>query len=555
MQKRIFAIMLPLLILSACSLEEKYYSAVTPETYYTSKSAVYSALVRPFTHWRWFQTYDRFQLQEYTGDVLCAPQRYQHWEDGSEWKQLHYHTWTPDHPCIAETYRAIGMGISLAYSIMQDLEDLDYTTVGLTAADQADHVNQLRCLAAYFYLKGLDYFGGIPLYTGYSVEARPRATAREVFDFVEKTLKEAIPYLEANGRGDRQEGAIKQATAAALLAELYFNAETYVGEDCFSECAVICQDIIDGVYGYYALERDWTQIFGFDNEYSTENIWQAPSQNSQYQFTWIYSDHLPYNIATYFDCERFGASNGGCLQPSHRPNGTEYNFTLGMPWVKFEDTDIRKQNYHYAGSKVWSGMFLAGTLTNPETGQTVTGAYDYSGETLNLVDYIGLMKQVGKTYPSVDELPSDMSSGEENSGIRYIKYPTPNTADKAYRWNPDWPVIRLAEIYYMLAECKFRAGDKAGAATLFNTVRSRYFNGSDPDPVTASNIDKYRILDEWMLEFLGEGRRRTDLIRWDAFETESWWDFTPSGDKTKELFPIPQSVISTNNLLEQNPGY
>lgn len=79
--------------------------------------------------------------------------------------------------------------------------------------------------------------------------------------------------------------------------------------------------------------------------------------------------------------------------------------------------------------------------------------------------------------------------------------------------------------------------------------------GADPNPVTADNLDEYRMLDEWMIEFLGEGRRRTDLIRWDKFVTESWWDHTPLNDKNKNLFPIPNSAISANNLIEQNPGY
>ena len=117
-------------------------------------------------------------------------------------------------------------------------------------------------------------------------------------------------------------------------------------------------------------------------------------------------------------------------------------------------------------------------------------------------------------------------------------------------------VIRLSEIYYMLAECELRAGDKKTAAGLINQVRGRNFEGgADPNPVTADNLDEYRMLDEWMIEFLGEGRRRTDLIRWDKFVTESWWDHTPLNDKNKNLFPIPNSAISANNLIEQNPGY
>ena len=74
----------------------------------------------------------------------------------------------------------------------------------------------------------------------------------------------------------------------------------------------------------------------------------------------------------------------------------------------------------------------------------------------------------------------------------------------------------------MLAECKMRAGDKSGAANLINTVRKRYFPEGDPDPVTAANLDKYRMLDEWMVEFVGEARRRTDLVRWSLCQEIRW---------------------------------
>ncbi len=83
------------------------------------------------------------------------------------------------------------------------------------------------------------------------------------------------------------------------------------------------------------------------------------------------------------------------------------------------------------------------------------------------------------------------------------KLPVPDNIDKTIAFNPDYPVIRFAEIYYMLAECKYRSGYKKEAANLFNEVRKRNFeNKADPDPVTETNIDKYRILDEWMVEFL-----------------------------------------------------
>jgi hypothetical protein len=201
-------------------------------------------------------------------------------------------------------------------------------------------------------------------------------------------------------------------------------------------------------------------------------------------------------------------------------------------------------------------MFLVGPQTNPKTGVSCKGTQEYRGQIINFVDMVATFKKVGTMYPDVASLPSRMSDGEENTGVRLIKVPQPNLADKTMRWNADNPLIRLAEVYYMLAECKLRAGDKTGAATLINAIRVRNFpNRVDPDPVTVNNLDEYRMLDEWLVEFLGEGRRRTDLVRWNKFVTEKWWDHQPSNNANLNRFPVPSSAISGNNALLQNPGY
>jgi len=63
------------------------------------------------------------------------------------------------------------------------------------------------------------------------------------------------------------------------------------------------------------------------------------------------------------------------------------------------------------------------------------------------------------------------------------------------------------------------------------------------------------MLDEWMMEFVGEGRRRTDLVRWDAYVTEDWWDHKATNNKDLNRFPIHYSVLEANQKLVQNPGY
>ena len=542
----------------SCDLDEKFYSEVTPDTFFTSPESTYAVLCRPFTHWKWYIGADRWYLQELTTDEMVCPKRGSDWYNSGEYYRLHYHTWSPDDRFVVNTYDGTTGGISRALEAKSDLQGVDYNAIGLNDAVKADHINQLNAITAYFYMRGLDYFGGMPIYYSVDDDLCARSTARETYAHIETLLKDAIPALSKKTTlGASEDGYIKQAAAAALLAQLYFNAVAYIGEEHFDECAEICRDIIGGVYGTYELDKTWYGPHCFDNNTSPEVIWTVPSENSKVEWNWYFKYFYHYSSYEYFGIETAGY-NGFMLTPSLDPQGRYYTqWKLGNPYLKFNDKDLRKKPYRYLGSRKYEGMFLVGDQTNPNNpSQQCLGQKEYSGKVINLVDQVARFSEVGTKYNSVAELTSTMADGEENSGVRLVKAPQPNLDDKLLRWNPDCPVIRLSEIYYMLAECELRAGDKKTAAGLINQVRGRNFEGgADPNPVTADNLDEYRMLDEWMIEFLGEGRRRTDLIRWDKFVTESWWDHTPLNDKNKNLFPIPNSAISANNLIEQNPGY
>ena len=542
----------------SCDLDEKFYSEVTPDTFFTSPESTYAVLCRPFTHWKWYIGADRWYLQELTTDEMVCPKRGSDWYNSGEYYRLHYHTWSPDDRFVVNTYDGTTGGISRALEAKSDLQGVDYNAIGLNDAVKADHINQLNAITAYFYMRGLDYFGGMPIYYSVDDDLCARSTARETYAHIETLLKDAIPALSKKTTlGASEDGYIKQAAAAALLAQLYFNAVAYIGEEHFDECAEICRDIIGGVYGTYELDKTWYGPHCFDNNTSPEVIWTVPSENSKVEWNWYFKYFYHYSSYEYFGIETAGY-NGFMLTPSLDPQGRYYTqWKLGNPYQKFNDKDLRKKPYRYLGSRKYEGMFLVGDQTNPNNpSQQCLGQKEYSGKVINLVDQVARFSEVGTKYNSVAELTSTMADGEENSGVRLVKAPQPNLDDKLLRWNPDCPVIRLSEIYYMLAECELRAGDKKTAAGLINQVRGRNFEGgADPNHVTADTLDEYRMLDEWMIEFLGEGRRRTDLIRWDKFVTESWWDHTPLNDKNKNLFPIPNSAISANNLIEQNPGY
>ncbi|WP_294082092.1 RagB/SusD family nutrient uptake outer membrane protein [Proteiniphilum sp. UBA5384] len=555
-------VLVGLLSFNACDLDEVHYSSVTPGTFFTSPENTYAVLARPFTHWRWFIGNDRWYLQELTTDAMTCPQRGDDWYNGGEYVRLQEHTWNPDDRFVENTYNGVTGGIARTLSAKEDLEALHYTTIGMTDQDKADQVQQLETLLAWFYMRGLDFFGGMPIYDSTQDELQPRATRQATFDHIETLLLKAIPNLKVKAQlGAFEDGYIRRAAAAAILAELYFNSEAYTGIARYNDAAEICRDIIKGEYGPYELDATWWGPHSFDNDRSPEVLWTVPSTYGSTETSWHwYWRYFYHNDAgKYFGgIAGYGAPyNGFMLTPSRKPTGEIYTeYKLGNSYEKFHDLDLRKKPYVYRGNKTYEGMFLVGEQTNPITGESSRGTKLYNGEILNLVDMVAPFKQYPSTlYPTLADLPSGMLVGEENSGIRLVKTPQPNLADQALMYEPDFPMIRLTEIYYMLAECEMRAGNKGVAADLINQVRKRNFaNGSDPAPVTANNLDKYRMLDEWLIEFLGEGRRRTDMIRWEVFTNDKWWAHEPS-DVTKNRFPIPYTAISANPLIKQNPGY
>ena len=66
-----------------------------------------------------------------------------------------------------------------------------------------------------------------------------------------------------------------------------------------------------------------------------------------------------------------------------------------------------------------------------------------------------------------------------------------------------------------------------------------------------ANLDKLtdsEFLDEWGREFIGERRRRIDLIRWNKFHEEWWNKGKDATDKEYSYFPIPQNQLNASPI-------
>ena len=185
------------------------------------------------------------------------------------------------------------------------------------------------------------------------------------------------------------------------------------------------------------------------------------------------------------------------------------------------------------------------------TNETVKGTEEYKGEPLIYVDQVG---RFSEGLSTAKEKGSRVTTGEENSGVRFNKFPYLQEGDGLYMCQSA-PEIRLTEIYYMLAETNYRSGNKAKAAELLDFTRVRNYPADEWGKYSyvqnPALLTDQEFVDEWGREFIGERRRRSDLIRWGRFGN-AWWDkdVDPS-DKEYTIFPIPKRQLDANPLLKQ----
>ena len=570
----ILATVLGLFQLTSCTdLEETLYDQVGTQNYYNTKNDVVRATFRPFEHAYW-SIQSRHVLNELTADQRITPTRDGWWDDGGRWRRLHYHDWNVEDGGDAQSeWNGCFQGIMQCNYVIEDLQQLDASRFGFSAAEFDNLTAQCRVLRAWFYPRLLDGFRNVPLAVSYSDVSQNTETQvepRVIFDLIETDLTESLPLLaektSLGGNGSLQ-GQWTKAGAAALLVRLYLNAKVYIGEERYDDCATIAQDIISGKYGQYAVADRWDAAFDWDNDLCDEVIFGFPGAPG-YSY-WHYQGDTywwttPARARYYLNdskCKAGDHNTKYAASPSYAPNGELYTYELGMPIQKFRkyDGDVRMKLYRNLGNSRREGMFFYGYLEYT----------DESGTTRRVkapeVDYeLYIRDAVGK-FQGLDPnrwltaTSSTLRDGDHNSGWHFAKYPFYSDED-AHQMESDYTEIRLPEIIYSLAECRLRQGKKAEAARLLNTVRRRYYAAETLStalyaPEGQANLDMQEMLDEWGREFFAESRRRIDLIRFDKFCSGSWWDKTPDADDHTKIFPIMRPILNANPKLEQNPGY
>lgn len=560
-------------IAPACTdLDETVYDQVMSDNYYNTKMDVVRAVNRPFEHCYWsIQT--RMALNELPADQIMTPTRDSWWYDDAKWERIQYHKFNPQMDYIQPEWEGLFKGIMFANYVIEDLARLDGTKLGFTEAEFESMKMQCRAIRAYCYLRAFDMFRNLPVYPSTdpaSSDGRQWAPA-DMFKMIETELLDALAGIETkSGSGGNQglQGQFNKASVAAMLVRLYLNAEVYIGEDHYADAATYCQKILDGEYGMYKVADRWDEAFDWNNETSDEVIFGFSSAAAYHQSAWVYKGDtywwsVPQQMEYYVNDSKSDGGDHNCkyaCTPSYGPDGKLLPYTLGQTVEKFRKypSDVRLKLYRNLGNSTREGMFVFGSLDVVKDGKKgkmtdPSGSYE-----LYIRDAVGQFQGL-RPNRWLKTSKSTLRDGDHQSGYHFVKYPL-YPDDEAGHMESDFCEIRLPEIIYSLAECKFRAGDVKAAGSLLNSVRKRNYPSEDwndvlYEPDGKVKLTEQELLDEWGREFFAEGRRRIDLIRFGKFNTGAWWDKEPDADDHTKIFPIPRTALETNHNLVQNPGY
>lgn len=453
-----------------------------------------------------FSSYLRllFVTQEFpTDEAIIA------WADGTL-PTLNAQTWSPANEFLEGTYSRAFYHISVANEFLRQTTDEKLTARGVDAGLKAEIATfraEARFLRAFSYYNLMDLFGNVPITTEkdpvgfFYPEQKTRA---EVFAFVESELKDLDSSL-ADSRSNEY-GRIDKTAAKFLLAQVYLNAQVYIGEDKFSEVATLTNEIITS--SNYTFAPVYKNIFSADND-------RNGAQNE-----------VIFPIVG--DGNAIRATGGGMSFIMHASIGGSMD----------------------AASRGMDGGWQ-GIRTRREF--------------VNLFpDANGIADKRGSFYTDGQSLDIN-NVGTFTDGYAVTKYINKNADGTAAQRNDipdiDFPMFRLTDAYLMYAEATLRGAATGNIATSLgyvNKIRAR----ANATAITTADLTLDFLLDERGRELFWECHRRTDLIRFGKFtggaKIWQWKGGSMNGNSTasyRDLMPIPARNIQANPTLKQNPGY
>ena len=458
-----------------------------------------------------------------TDEAKCS------WENDAWVRALNTNTWSEvQNDAVYAVYVRTLQGIALVNEYLRQTtpEKLQSRGVSAELARKIDGFrDEARFIRAYLYWMAIDCFGSVP----FTTEKSPfggayfpqQASRTDIFDWcvgeLQYLMSEDSDLLPARSNYPRAD----KGSAAGLLARMYLNSKVYTGVERWEEAKEVCE----GIFAMgYALCPDYAALFRGDN---------GENMQARGEMLWAvdYSDSKTQSYG-----------------------GTSYILSATLA-----STDITEASRPNGQRNGWAGLRVPYEFVS--TYFNVSGQ-DYQTGTYEVADKRGEVFYIKGRSESMDGALYNFMNGW--SCLKFNNIPfgqtnesfLPQSALKTFS-DVDFPMIRLGEIYLIYAEACMNTGAEALALPKLRELSSRA--GVEPP----QQITQDFLVAERARELMWEAHRRTDLIRYGLYHTDTYlWPYK-GGDSFKGqafpeykcLFSIPPTELATNDKLVQNPGY
>ncbi len=488
-------------VISGCTkLEEEKFGSLSPDNYYQGEKEALSSVVGVYQLLSLnVDIGDPWRMKEFSTDEFIVPGRASGgWFDQNN-IDLTRHVENADNATIARAWNQIFQEIGTANAVLESLE----------ASPNKDNLKALivetRALRAYGYFFAMDNWGNVPLVTVARIDPKnlPETTPRaDIYNFIETEMLAAtadLPSAKDVNHAAYYPRFTKESVYTAL-AYMYLNAGVYTGTPQWQKVVEMCDKVISS--GAFSLTTNVVDNFASPTQVSSTEIISAftkdPTQNAGNNQFILYTnnglDQLKYNLP-------FSPANGYSTTPAALD--------------KYEDQDTRKSLIEYGPQYYLDGRPLK--------------------------------------YPNGTQLVlipvQDIVSAQDNEGYKVLKYTPIGTKWSGFNADNDYVLERYSNVLLMKAEALFRLGDAVNALPLVNQVRQRS-NATLLTSLTLQDLE-----DERAREFLWEGCRRTDMIRFGDYFTGTWAFKTTVTEAFRNVYPIPNQQLIANPNLKQNTGY
>ncbi len=186
-------------------------------------------------------------------------------DTGNDKNLLDGWTFTPSGLSFDEVWQSNFGGIGRATYALKFLPTMD-----LPDAEKNRYIGEAHFLRAYFYFNLVRTYGGVPLIDKVLESqadidsASDRATAEEIYAFIESDLIAAIPSLPVMIPVPER-GRVSMGAAQALLSKVYLYEEKWDLSKAMADAVIA---------GPYSLLSDYSMIWREAGEFSSESIWE-----------------------------------------------------------------------------------------------------------------------------------------------------------------------------------------------------------------------------------------------------------------------------------------